>query len=193
MTTAAESLRGTTTRLRTVVLCLSAFATLAYRQQKPTPTSLDSLKNVIHYRSGPTCFKDLASHFAVFWADRIYSFPNSHSSVDPSETAFLAHGWKEEVVSEEAESFGVGPQLVTGLYGDDSIVFTPALLNARVTTIDGKAVAPVGAIERNDYPYGVTESQSYPGRVSIAATTVFAALDTLFTEYTLQKWRPAGS
>lgn len=147
------------------------------------PGSLESLKNVIHYRSGPTCFKDLASHFGVFWADEVYSFPNSHSSVDPSEVAFLTHGWGQEVVRRPVVSLGVGPQLVTALYGDDSIVFTAALLNARVTEIDGKTVAPLGAIHRDYYPHRVTETQAYPAGVSVTATTVFADLDTLAVRY----------
>jgi hypothetical protein len=171
--------------LLSVALVLT-FSTVVLAQERPAPIPLESLKNVIHYRSGPTCFKDLASHFGVFWADQIFSFPNSHSSVDSSEVAFLTHGWGQKVVNEPVESLGVGPQLVTALYGDDSIVFTPALLNARVTMIDGKTVAPIGAIHRDYYPYGVTESQAYPLRVSVTATTVFADLDTLVVKYAMQ-------
>ena len=47
------------------------FSTLVLAQERPTPVPLESLKNVIHYRSGPTCFKRLASHFGVFWADQV--------------------------------------------------------------------------------------------------------------------------
>ncbi|MGA2988667.1 MAG: hypothetical protein ABSG32_33310, partial [Terriglobia bacterium] len=67
--------------LLSVALVLT-FSTVVLAQERPAPIPLESLKNVIHYRSGPTCFKDLASHFGVFWADQIFSFPNSHSSVD---------------------------------------------------------------------------------------------------------------
>ncbi|MGO9272711.1 MAG: amylo-alpha-1,6-glucosidase [Terriglobia bacterium] len=174
-----------------VTLLLSAalslvLSNLGLAQERPAPVPLEPLKNFIHYRSGPTCFKDLASHFGVFWADQIYSFPNSHSSVDPSEVEFLTHGWGQKVVNRPIESLGVGPQLVTALYGDDSIVFTPALLNARVTIIDDKPVAPIGAIHRDDYPYGVAESQAYPVRVTVTATTVFADLDTLVIRYAVQ-------
>lgn len=173
------------TRLLSTTLIL-VFSTSVLAQERSTPIPLESLKNVTQYRSGPTCFKDLASHFGEFWADQIYSFPNSHSSVDLSEVAFLTHGWGQKVVDGPVESLGVGPQLVTALYGDDSIVFTPALLNARVTMLDGKTVAPIGAIHRDYYPYDVTESQASPAQVKVTASTVFAALDTLVVRYAVQ-------
>jgi hypothetical protein len=100
-------------RLHRVALLLPAafilvFSTLGLARESPTPVPLESLKNVIHYRSGPTCFKDLASHFGI-WADQIYSFPNSHSSVDPSEVEFLTYGWGQKVMNKPVESLGVGP------------------------------------------------------------------------------------
>jgi YD repeat-containing protein len=141
------------------------------------------MKNIIHYRSGPTCFKDLASHFGVFWTDQVYSFENSHSTVDLSELKFLTHGWHAKVTSRAADSLGPGPQFVTGLYGDDSIVFVPALHNLRVVSIDDNPASAGGPIERVFYPYGVIERQTFEPGITVVATTVFAELDTLLTRY----------
>jgi trehalose/maltose hydrolase-like predicted phosphorylase len=44
---------------------------VSFAQTKLDLPLLESMKNVIHYRSGPTCFKDLASHFGVFWPETI--------------------------------------------------------------------------------------------------------------------------
>ena len=48
-----------------VVLLAAIFTLPLISQEKPDSSPLDSMKNVIHYRSGPTCFKDLASHFGL--------------------------------------------------------------------------------------------------------------------------------
>ena len=156
---------------------------VSFAQTKLDSPPLESMKNVIHYRSGPTCFKDLASHFGVFWTDRLYSLEKSHSSVDASELQFLPHGWGAKVVSRAAESLGAGPQFVTALYGNDSIVFVPVLHNLRVVSIDGHPASPGSSIERDFFPHGVVERQTFAPGVAVAATTVFADLDTLLTRY----------
>ena len=155
----------------------------AFADTKQDAALLESMKNSIPYRSGPTCFKDLASHFGVFWTDRVYSFENSHSTVDVSEIAFLTHGWHAKVVSRGAVSSGPGPQFVTALYGDDSILFVPVLHNLRVASIDGRPASAGNAVERDFYPHEVVERQSFADGITVTATTVFAGLDTLLTRY----------
>ena len=177
------SLAGGAARFPFLLVLALAVGPASFAQANLDSTLLESMKNVIHYRSGPTCFKDLASHFGVFWTDRLYGPENSHSSVDASELQFLTHGWGAKVVNRSAESLGAGPQFVTALYGNDSIVFVPVLHNLRVVSIDGNPASAGSSIERDFFPYGVVERQTFASGVAVTATTVFADLDTLLTRY----------
>ena len=71
------------------ILLVLIFTFPLFSPVKPNPSSVSSMKNVIHNRTGPTRFKGLASHFGVFWTDSTYSFSDGRYCLDFSQTKFL--------------------------------------------------------------------------------------------------------